>query len=265
LYSRFQLIKKYLRYYLTASSGKGHGIHSPFVFNFVQHVLHNQREFEAFHTIGALRTRLLNNNDLIGVQDFGAGSSSGLDNQRTIAAITRQSAKNKKMGQLLFRIAQHYKPSVILELGTSLGLSTAYLASGYPESKVFTIEGAPMVGAMAKNNLDSLGLERIDIRIGEFDSILPGMLDQIPALDLVFIDGNHQKQPTMNYFDWVTRKANSSAVIILDDIHWSGDMEEAWRKIQEDSRVMLTVDLFFMGLVFFNKSFLVKQHFTIRF
>ena len=42
-------------------------------------------------------------------------------------------------------------------------------------------------------------------------------------------------------------------------------MEEAWNEIKQHTSVTLTIDLFFIGIVFFRTEQKTKEHFTIRF
>ena len=265
MYSSFQLAFKYLNYWLTSSNGKGHGVHSPFVFEFVTQVLNDKREFDCFHTIEALRASLKNNDAEINVPDFGAGSRKNLDNERKISAIANSSLKPKKYSQLLFRIIHQYKPNNILELGTSLGITTSYLSFANPASTIITMEGAPEVANVARNNFKQLNLSNIDVVEGNFDENLTSVIGQLSTIDFVFIDGNHRRQPTINYFNKLVNISTQSTILIFDDIHWSKDMEAAWNEIKQHPSVTLTIDLFFIGLVFFRKEQKVKEHFSIRF
>lgn len=264
MYSPLRLAGNYLYYFLTAASGKGHGIHSPFVFDLVTAVLNDRRPYPEYGPVETLHGRLRSDTSLMKIEDMGAGSASGADSTRSIRDIVRYSAKPSRLGRLLFRIARHYRPSTILELGTSLGLSTIRLAAGAPGARVYTMEGAAALAAAAGENLRSLGLDA-RIVIGNFDDELAPLLGGIGSVDLAFIDGNHRYEPTMRYFEAVFRHASSSAVLIFDDIHWSAEMEKAWEAIRKDSRVLLTVDLFFIGFVFIREEFKAKQDFTIRF
>jgi predicted O-methyltransferase YrrM len=265
MYSRFQLIKKYLHYYLTASNGKGHGIHSPFVFDFIKNVLNDNRNFYSYQQIENLRGHLLKNEKIIEVEDFGAGSAISKTNKRTVSEIVKSAAKSEKSGKLLFRVVNYYQPKTMIELGTSAGLSSVYLASSLPNSKLITIEGSAAISEIAKNNFSALGLLNIELLTGNFDDVLPKILGKHPVIDFAFIDGNHRKQPTIYYFNLLVQHISDFSVLIFDDIHWSSDMEEAWQEIKNDERVMLTVDLFFLGIVFFKSDFKTKQHFIIRF
>jgi len=265
MYSPLRLAQKYLRYYLTAANGKGHGTHSPFVFDFITKVLNDKRQYPAYQPIEQLRRRLRSDQTRLQIEDLGAGSAyKATTTTRTIASIAKNAAKPSKLGQLLYRVAAHYQPDTIVELGTSLGLSTAYLASGAPNAKLFTIEGAPEIAATAARNMQALHIPA-NILTGSFDQLLPSLLPTLPPIDLIFIDGNHRLEPTLNYFNGVFPHLSSHSTLIFDDIHWSAGMETAWAAIKKDPRVYLTIDLFFLGFVFIRPEFKVKQEFDIRF
>lgn len=274
MYSAFQLAKKYLHYYLTAQNGKGHGVHSPFVFDFIIHVLNDKKKYDCYDKIESLRKKLLANNTKIEVEDFGAGSSKLHFKSRRVKDIASSSLKSKKYAQLLFRISKYYGAKTILELGTSFGITTCYLASANSSSKVLTFEGSKNIAKIAENNFEKLGLKNIEVMVGDFRQTILENKEKLPVIDLLFVDGNHRKEATLEYFNFFLSKATlpdqisqavNNSIFIFDDIHWSEGMEEAWKKIQSHEAVTLTIDLFFIGLVFFSKDFIVKQHFTIRF
>jgi predicted O-methyltransferase YrrM len=265
LYNLFTLSRKYISYLLTASNGKGHGIHSPFVFDFVTNILNNRSRPESYIKIEHLRKSLLRNKETIVVEDFGAGSALDPYRERKISDIARHAAKPAKYGRLLYQLADHYHCREIIELGTSLGLSTAYLASAPSVKKVATLEGAALVAAKAKQNLESLSLPFVEIINGNFDNTLAIALEMIPKPDLVFFDGNHRKEPTLRYFRQCLSTADENSIFVFDDIHWSAEMEEAWREICKNDAVTCSIDLFFVGIVFFKKDFREKQAFTIRY
>jgi len=265
LYSPFTLTVKYLRYYFTASSGKGHGIHSPFVFDFIKHVLNDRQAYPCYTGIESRRAALLKDTTTIEVEDFGAGSSVIKTNKRVVRHIAGSSLKSKKFSQLLFRMVKHYQPKTIVELGTSFGITTAYLASGNENAMVYTCEGAKNIAAIAGQHFSSLQLNNVELIPGDFTQTLPALLQQLPQVDLAFIDGNHRKAPTLDYFTGFLNSSTGSTILIFDDIHWSDEMEAAWEAIRQHSRVTLTIDLFFIGIVCINPAVKVKQHFTIRF
>lgn len=265
MYSPFQLGLRYLKYYITASNGRGHGVHSPFVFSFITKVLNDDRHFYAYEMIENRRQSLLADGTELSITDFGAGSRVENQNRRKVSEIAKSALKPKKFGQLLFRIVDHYAPATIVELGTSLGITSAYLAAAKAGSNVITMEGATAVADVARRNFEALGLNNIRIVEGNFDETLPGVLSQHPRIDLAFVDGNHRYDPTVRYFRELLPAMHEHSILIFDDIHWSREMEQAWEEIRNDGAVTLSIDLFFIGLVFFRKEQKVKQHFVIRF
>lgn len=265
MYSAFQLAKKYFNYYIKAQNGKGHGVHSPFVFDFIIHVLNDKKKYDCYEKIELLRKKLLSNNSIIDVEDFGAGSAVIPFKKRVIKDIAASSLKKKKYAQLLFRIAKYYQAKTIVELGTSFGITTCYLASANADSKVFTFEGAKNIAKIASENFKKCALKNIELIEGDFNQTITVNKQKTGIIDLLFIDGNHRKEATLKYFDFFLNKSTERSIFIFDDIHWSKEMEEAWKLIQEHDSVTLTIDLFFIGLVFFSNDFKVKQHFTIRF
>lgn len=265
MYSKSQLLLKYLNYYFTASNGKGHGMHSPFVFDFIIKVLNDRTIYPEYERLEALRNQLLNDNTVLEVEDFGAGSSVSKTNKRTISSIAKNAAKPKKFGQLLFRMAKYYQPATILELGTSLGITTSYLSLAKPNARLITMEGSKEIADAAERNLRNLEIRNTEIKEGNFDDTLSSVVRGLSSVDFVFIDGNHRKEPTERYFQHLLSKINNDSILVFDDIHWSSEMEAAWETIKDHEAVRCTIDLFFIGIVLFRKEFKEKQHFVIRF
>jgi len=265
MYSSFQLALKYISYQLAAASRKGHGIHSPFVFDFITNVLNDRTEYLDYNKIESVRRKSLRDQTILRIEDHGAGSSSSTSKERSVSSIARHAVKSKKYAQLLYRIVKYYRPRSIIELGTSLGITTGYLSSASPEGNVFTLEGSMEIANIARENFKTLELQKIKLAEGNFDYTLPSVLYHLTSVDLAFIDGNHRHEPTKIYFRWLLEKADSNSIFIFDDIHWSKEMEQAWEHIKEHSAVRCSIDLFFIGIIFFRQEFKEKQHFIIRF
>jgi len=265
MYSKYQLGLKYLHYCLTASNSKGHGIHSPFVFEFITKVLNDKKSYPAYQQVEDLRQQLLNDKTVLIIDDLGAGSTVSKTNTRTIASIAKNAAKPKKFGQLLYRMVKYYQPETIAELGTSLGITTSYLAKANPGARVITLEGAKSIAAVAKENFKTLQLQTIELTEGNFDNTLSAVISQLTKVSFAFIDGNHRLKPTIQYFETILAKTNNDSIVILDDIHWSEEMEQAWKYCKDHSSVTLSIDLFFIGILVFRKEVKEKQHFSIRF
>jgi len=265
LYNALQLTGKYLHYFLTASSGKGHGIHSPFVFDFIRSVLRDKTVYADYGPVETIRKSLLKNNAVISVEDRGAGSGMIKSRERKVADIARSSLKSPKYAQLLYRVVKKYQPRTILELGTSFGLTTAYLSKANAAAKIITAEGSPAVADLARKHFSELFLGNIELVEGDFADALPAILERNPQIDLAFIDGNHREEPTLLYFEQILEHIHPGSILVFDDIHWSPGMEAAWKIIREHPKVTLSIDLFFMSFVFFSADFNHPQGFVIRF
>lgn len=256
--------KEYIKYRLKSGHRKGFGIHSPFVFEFVNLILRERRPYYIFSRIEAWRNALSKSQVLIEVNDMGAGSKVNNSAQQKIASIARKNALPKKYGQLLFRIVERYQLRNILEFGTSLGMSTLYLALSNSEARVVTLEGSSTLSELARRTFQEMGTSNVELVQGDFDDTLLKSIQKLPSLDFVFFDGNHRKEPTLRYFKSCLKRANNNSIFIFDDIHWSKEMHQAWNEIIQHPSITISIDIFRMGIIFFRKES-KKQHFTIHF
>ena len=260
--NKFFSAQEYL-FYLFESKTKYY-IHSPFVFSFINDVLNDKRDFYCYNEIEKLRNELKENELKIDVDDFGAGSLLENRNKRSISFIAKTSAAPQKYAQLLFRIIQFYKCENILELGTSLGVTTSYLSAINYGNKIYSIEGSHSIAAEAKKNFQSLERTNIQLIIGKFEERLNPTLNEMKHLDFLYLDGNHRLEPTINYFKQCLPYLNENSIVVLDDIYWSPEMKQAWNQIKSNASVTLSIDLFRMGILFFRKD-KNKEHFRLRF
>jgi predicted O-methyltransferase YrrM len=265
MYSKISIVFRYLRYYVNASNSRGHGIHSPFVYEFITKVLNDRRPYSAYSLVGQVKKSLMRDQEKIEYTDLGAGYNAQAITRKSISSIAKTAVSSGKFGRLLFRIAHFYPVETIIELGTSLGISTAYLALGAPSALIITMEGSPEISLKANQTFKLLGLNKITRVTGNFDENITETIEKFPPAGLVFIDGNHKKEPVIAYFEKFLEKLSVPATIIVHDIHWSAEMEEAWAYIQGHPGVKMSIDIFSAGLIFFRDEFKVKQHFTIRF
>jgi predicted O-methyltransferase YrrM len=238
-----------------------HGVHSPFVYHLVTNCFYDKSVKSEYRILKEFRNFLLQNNKIIEVVDFGAGSKIFKSNSRRISEIAKTAGITTRRAQLLLRISGYFKPSNILEIGTSLGLATAALASGNKSAKIITVEGCPQTASMAQQQFEAFRLNNIESVVSEFESYFSGLQRQ--TFDFVYFDGNHQKEATLNYFEVLLPTITNETVWIFDDIHWSEQMQEAWETIKKHPKVTVTIDTFQWGLIFFRKE-QEKEHFVIR-
>ena len=241
-----------------------HGVHSPFVYRLVDEVIYDFKPKKVYSEIEILRQQLISDNRIITVTDLGAGSHINNNRKKKVSDIARNALKPPKLARLLYRLAAYLQPANIIELGTCLGITTLYLKKAVPGADVHTLEGCPATAAIAREIFEQDNQYGIGQLTGNFDDTLPGLINSVNRLDFVFADGNHQKQATLNYFNWCLPKVHDDTLLIFDDIYWSKGMKEAWTQIKAHPQVTITIDLFWIGLVFFRKG-ATKEDFLIRF
>lgn len=253
--------KAYIKYLWKA--GNEHGLHSPFVFELYSQVIKPPKPYYQFTDLEALRAELLKDDRLLNVTDFGAGSRIMKSNQRKVSDIAKHSLGSRAECELLFKLVNHFQPDVLLELGTSLGLNSIYQALPQPFQHFYTFEGCPNIAQVAQQNFNKFEVNP-EIVVGNLDETLAATVAKLEKIDYAYFDANHRYEPTVNYFKICEEKAHEGTIFIFDDIHWLEGMEKAWEEIKNHPSVMLTIDLFSLGLVFFRKN-QPKQHFVLRF
>ena len=258
---RFYILISFIKFYFSAKTK--YRVHSPFVFEFVNMVLEDDRNYYAFESVESLRKLLKQNNKNLEINDLGAGSLTTTKTSRTIKSIASTALSSPLSCKFLFKIVNFIKPKTILEMGTSLGISTLYQRFAALNANLISLEGDDQIADQAEQNFKRLDIDTIKIIRGHFDKTLPQALQELEKLDYLFLDGNHRKKPTLDYFEECLKYSNESSVFVIDDIYWSKEMTEAWKKIKAHPKVTLSIDLFFMGLVFFRQENKVKEHFKL--
>ncbi len=262
-YNSFQLVGKYLNYYIN-SVGK-HGVHPPFVFDFITKVLNNRRKYAEYKIASTYFNSLLKNRSSITIEDFGAGSRVNTSKSRKICEIAKGSSQSRRNSELFFRIAKHYNCRSVLELGACLGVTSNYLSLVPNVDHVLTVEGSTTLANVTKSYLSKqVGNSKIKVVNALFDDFFDNYTHSDNKYDLCVVDGNHKYSSTLNYFKKLKSLTHQNSIIIFDDIHWSPGMEMAWKEISGDDAVTLSLDFFRFGIVFFNEK-LTKQHFLIRY
>lgn len=256
------LIASYFKF--LAKSTNQHGVHSPFVYDLVTKCFYDKTKYPEYKMLQQYRSSLLQNDSVISVTDFGAGSRVFKSNERKVSAIAKNAGISKKGAELLFRITRYFQPEAVLEIGTSLGLATIALSLGNPKAKIITLEGCPNTQNVAKKQFQMLdSIQNTEFITTEFSEFLKKIQLSSANCQLIYFDGNHSQKATLEYFNLLLPTLTNDSVWIFDDIHWSTEMEQAWEEIKNHEKVTVTIDTFQWGLVFFRKE-QEKEHFTIR-
>lgn len=254
--------KHYLRYLATARSR--YRIHSPFLFQLIEDVFRDKTRYPDYQTLKQLKKELLNDRSVIEVTDLGAGSRVSSSPIRSVSSITKNTTKTPRMLRLIYRFVRYFKPFNIIELGTSVGLTSAAMALANPEGNVYTVEGCPNIANRARKNFDQLRLTNITAITGSFDEKLSEILKATGTVHLAFVDGNHRYEPTLEYFKLLAGASCNETILIFDDIYWSPEMTRAWEEISNDPAITLSLDLFHLGILFFRKE-LSPERIVLRF
>ncbi|AHM63288.1 O-methyltransferase-like protein [Flammeovirgaceae bacterium 311] len=253
--------RAWLHYWLRAVNE--HSLHAPFVYGLYQQVIKPPVKKNA--RIEALRQRLLNSTDRLEMHELGAGSSISSSNIRPVSGIARHSLTPVRFSSLLYHLVQHQEAKTILELGTSLGINTLYLATAAPDGMVHTLEGCPRTAALAVQNFQEQNLSNIALHVGNIDSTLPKLLNkELSRIDLAYLDANHTYEATIRYFEWILPCLHRNSVVVVDDIHWSEPMQQAWSVLCQHQAVSLSLDLYEAGMLFFRPG-MQKQHYVLEY
>ncbi len=241
----------------------GHGVHSPFVYKLTENVLNNQHHFYAFEELSKLRKELLQNETELSIDDMGAGSQKLSASKRKVKDIAAHGISSQRQAEFLFRLCTYLKCKTIIELGTSVGLTTLYLSHTDASSSIYTLEGSAELVDFSKDLFKTNKRNNITSIQGNFDQTLPKLLSELKNFDLLYIDGNHTYGATLRYFKLALEKITPDSMIIFDDIYWSKDMTKAWEEIKEHSAVKLSIDCFYFGVIFFRSEQKQKEHFKL--
>lgn len=260
LRDKLRIASDYVRFRLHARSR--YTIHSPFLFELVNEVFRDTRHFYAFDDIESIRDALLADDTIICEESFGEASKALPAGERRLSDIVRTGSLPAEYGRLLFRMVCRLRPGSILELGTAAGISTLYLASAAASVPVITLEGSRELSAIAQRQLEKMKLSNVRVLTGSFSDTLPQALQWMPHPGFVFIDGDHRKEALLDYLQRLMPCITAETVIVIDDIHWSDALLQAWQEIVMLPQVTLSLDLFRMGMLFFRKG-IKKQHLMV--
>lgn len=255
----FQL-KSFTTYWLDAVNA--HSLHSPFLYNFYSKVVLSNEKNANLKAIEEIRKELLGDARVVNISDLGAGSQVLKSKTRRVSDIARTSLSSVKYANIYARLTSYFQCQSIFELGTSLGVNTLYLASS-KESEVTTFEGSSEIASVARQSFVKAEAKNIRIIEGNLDNTLVSGVQSTNHIDLAFMDANHRFEPTLRYFEILIQKMNERSIVIVDDIHYSEEMDRAWNKLKQHHRVRASADLYRCGILFFDPS-LNNQHVVLQ-
>ena len=258
-------IRAWLKHQICAWNTGGEGIHSPYLFHLVRMIISDDNRYYCWDAIEERRQAMLHAPKRIDVTDYGS-KGQGATYACLVSDVAKNSLETARNAQIFFRIVNWLsheagKPLEIIELGTNLGITTAYLASAASVNHVTTFEGSAALLELAELNWKKLGLNNIDVVRGNIDDALSKSAPK--TFDVAYVDANHRYEPTCRYVGFLASRAQEKSMVIIDDIHYSEEMERAWKTIQCRKDVSTTMDFFDFGIVFFDSHYL-KKHYRLR-
>lgn len=239
-----------------------YAVHSPFIYDFLTKCLYAKYPNTHKNKLRLFRKVFLTSSEVIEMTDRGSGSQQFSSNYRAVKDMARYAGMTRHKSKLINKIIGYFNIKTVLELGTSVGLGSLAMAVNMPNTKVETIEACPNTAAFAKKQFKSLDLENIKVFNYDFSFFLNNISDR-KQYDLIYVDGHHNKEATLKYFNLLQKHIHQYSVIIFDDIYWSKDMQDAWLTICTHENLKVSIDLYFWGIVFFNPN-LSQQHYKIR-
>jgi predicted O-methyltransferase YrrM len=258
----FQFIADYLKHRLTAKSR--HGTHSPFVYKLVDEVIYDFSGKKVYHDIEKQRKKLSHDDTSLFITAAKGAPGRQTSRQKKVSDLAKNTSRKVNLAQLIYRLAKNHGGQKIIELGTGLGMTTAYLAKANPAASIVTIEHDPETAKIAYQNFIELELTNIELQVGDVNELLQKELENTSRLDLVYIDAGYTKQAALHYFHRCLPKSDEHTLLLFAGIYWNKGMKEAWEEIKQHPQVTVTIDLFWIGLVYFRKG-QVKEHFKIKF
>jgi predicted O-methyltransferase YrrM len=139
-------------------------------------------------------------------------------------------------GRILSMISKLIQPKNILEIGTYTGYSALCLAEGMTQDgELHTIDVNEELFDFQRKYFDASDYgDQIIQHLGLAIDIIP-TLDK--TFDLVFIDAD--KSNYLNYLDLVLPKLRKGAVILSDNVLWSGKVVSEVAENDLDTKVLL--------------------------
>ncbi len=253
----------YFNYFLNVTDQ--HSLQAPFIFNLYTNLIQGIKNNNGIEEIEVIRKSFLKDHTKIRGIDLGAGSrvtKSGYD--KTVAMIAKHGISSKKDCIFLSELVKRIQPKTSIELGTSLGIATAYLANSIKHGSIFTFEGNEALVQKSKYVFHLVNCENVHLIKGDIDDMLPGQLTQLDKVDFAIIDANHTYRALLRYFDLLKVKMGDSGVMVIDDIRWSVEMYSGWKKLILDEAVTTSIEFLNKGVLMFKKR-IQKQHYILSY
>lgn len=230
-----------------------HGVEGSLITQAFLKTLKNENtpdEKQLFETLNQFRSELYADNRKISFDEIGSSA------EITVAKVARRATSPEIWTRFFYQLSKTNIVNNVLEIGTNLGVSGQYFIKGLEDkenAKFITLEGVKGLCEIASTRFETLSShDRFEVIHGLYDKTLPELVKNKTRFDLVFIDGNHRYEATLNYFEMLKDNLADKAMVIFDDIHWSEGMRKAWREICVQKGIVFSINFFKLGIVVFD-------------
>ena len=234
---------------------KGHGVHSPFAYNFIVNVIEEKLPYYVFEDIEKRRFELLENKDAIEYR-----SSKGVLKKKTIAEITLRETQSDKYGALLFRLVNFLQCRLVLQIGASTGIMSLYVASSRKDTHCIVLEDRKELVSIVQKQCDALNLNNVKVEQGEYLNAIENVVQEQDYFDLIFLNTARNPELTRNILD----KHIRTRFLVIDGIRRNNKTKALWKTVMDNPHAKITIDLYYLGIALFEEKF-YKKHYKVHF
>jgi len=215
-------------------------------------ITYDNEDIRSFSDCERYRQKLLSDNTQITYEIF------SLDRKNSVKEICEKATSPQKWCQFLYYMVKNIHDPRILEIGTNVGISGSYILEAIKEKeggKLTTMEGLPQLCEISKQRFSEIvPNSKFEIIQGLYENTFQRLMESAENYNLMFIDGNHKKTPTLQYFNSLKSNIGKIGVFVFDDIYWSRGMTEAWEIIKKNNEVNFSIDLYKQGIIIIDKD-----------
>lgn len=249
----FHYFKNYIKYLFCSRHWRGYGVHSPFAFELVTRVIEEDLPYYKYGLVERVRkSQKMSKRPLV---------VDGRESQlRDLVAGNVDPA----YAQLLFRLVNRYKARNVVETNMRTGIASMYLAAPDSKVKVTTFGNEKALNELALHYMKETGFRNVRVVQGTAEEKLQEVMGELDTLDLLFVNDCASGSDLDDRIGVCMPKTASQTIFVVEGIYANESMTASWKRLQADSRVRVTVDLFRYGLVFFKDN-LQKEDYYVRF
>ncbi|MDD2435944.1 MAG: SAM-dependent methyltransferase [Massilibacteroides sp.] len=220
---------------------KGHGVHSPFVFNFITKVIDERAAYYCLKDIELTRKKFFYENEPFHKWEI-----------------------RPKYGALLMRISNYLKPQNLLLIGSDLSFSALYSSSYASTTRCVVLEEKTEIAAFSRSVIEKHRAKNILLKEGVYQKTVSEVLEHTDKLDFVYFGYPNDSALDIPVFECILPHLHEHSVLILRGIRKTKDRKEFWNRLCARPEVSVTIDVYELGIAFFNHK-IHKKNYIVSF